>query len=91
MTPQELLDKTLVIISEHLTQLRMQATTLTKDGAKGYTDGNSQVVDRYAKILLAMNKTTSTEDALDGLSDEELQALLNESETNVPDSTGETD
>lgn len=91
MSPQELLDKTLTLMGNHLEQIRIQATHITKDGAKGLTGSDATVIEKYAKILLAMQKTpTDADSEFDNLSDEELQAKLNGSDTDVPDTDSET-
>lgn len=89
--PQDLLDRVISLMDKHLQQINIIATTLTKDGAKGFTTYDSQVIERYTKLLLAMTKNSDSDvDDLDSKSDEELEALLNERQNNVSDPTSET-
>lgn len=90
MSPQELIDKAVDLMSSHLDQIKRDATYLTKDGAKGFTSADAAVIERYTKLLLAMTKKTEGEDDLSALSDSELEAILNERQDNVPDTISET-
>ena len=75
MNPTELMDKVLAIMNSHLDQIRIQATHMTKDGARGFSDSNAGVVDKYAKILLAMSKQAPEDlDETDRMSDDEMIA-----------------
>lgn len=68
---QGIIDKALVLMDQHLTQLRIHSTTMTKDGdTKGLTAYDSQVIERYTKLALAMTKNAPKDDQ----SDEELLA-----------------
>ena len=94
MNPQDLIDKALVLMNQHLEQLRIHSTFMTKDGPKGLTTYDSQVIERYTKLMLAMTKQTGPEsDENEHLTDAELLAkagltpeeTLDESETSEPE------
>lgn len=87
--PITLIDKAVNLIDLHLEQIRIQATLLTKEGPKGFSTYDSQVIERYTKLLLAMTKKTE-EDDLSDKTDEELEAILNERQDNVSDPTSTT-
>lgn len=74
MSPQELIDKAVVLMDQHLSQIKRDATYITKDGAKGLTPTDAAVIERYTKLLLAMTKATNdTPDDTDSMSDAELE------------------
>lgn len=86
----ELLDRAVLLIDQHLLQLRIDSTTPTKDGSlKGLTQYDSQVIERYTKLLLAMTKKDTAPNEFDNLTDEELEAQLN-GITNEQDLSAET-
>jgi hypothetical protein len=88
--PQTILDKALGLMDAHLFQIKVQATAMTKDGAKGFTATDAAVIERYAKLALAMTKSENEDTDLEGLTDEELLAKLNESNPDVQDTASET-
>lgn len=82
MTPSELLTKTLLIMQRHIYQVEADAMKLTKEGTtRGFSATDSQVLERYAKVLLTMTKTTQDpSDDIDSMSDEELLRELEEND-----------
>lgn len=77
--PTSLIDKAVALIGQHLEQLKIDSNAPTKDGSlKGLTQYDSQVIERYTKLLIALNKKgDSSSNEFEGLSDEELEAKLN--------------
>lgn len=86
---QTLLDKALVLMNQHLDQIKRDSTYITKDGAKGLTPTDAAVIERYTKLALAMNKT-SEDDDMSGLTDAELEDIVKGTQDNVSDSDSET-
>ena len=81
MTNEELLDKITKVMTQHVLQIDAQACEVTKEGKmKGFTTYDSQVLERYAKVLITLTKKTTTpdEDEFDKMSDEDLLALARE-------------
>lgn len=85
MTNEELLDKITKVMTQHVLQIDAQACEVTKEGKmKGFNQHDSQILERYAKVLITLTKKTDAdEDELDGLSDEELLAAYTETKDNV--------
>lgn len=89
--PQAMLDKALRLIDQHLTQIRTDSTTINDKGtSRGLSGADSQVIERYSKILITLTKKTNSDEDLDGLSDEALAAVMN-GQDNVPDALGDTE
>ncbi len=87
-TPKDLLDKTLQIMQRHIYQVEAEAMQITKDGKmRGFSASDSQILERYAKVLQTMIKTPTSEktDELDNLSDEELLRELEEEDNDSPE------
>lgn len=88
--PNELLDLAVSLMQKHLNQINTTATYITKDGAKGFTTYDSQVIERYTKLLLAMTKQSGAEDdSMAELSDDELLEIINERQEHVQTSSSE--
>ena len=78
MTNEELLERITQVMTRHVLQIDAQACDVTKEGKmKGFTAQDSQVLERYAKVLITVTKKTeqTPEDEFDNLSDAELLAL----------------
>lgn len=73
---EDLLTRVLSTIDKHLRQIDESAVKVDKDGlVKGYTGTDAGVIERYAKLLITMNKKDGDgQDEFDGMSDEELEA-----------------
>jgi len=91
MDKEQLIEQVLVLVGQHLTQLRIDSTTPNDKGvSKGLTATDSQTIERYGKLLLAMTKGSDIEDnKLAGLSDEELHNIIN-GEQDVQNETSES-
>jgi hypothetical protein len=72
--PQSILDKVMVLMDQHLDQIKFQSTILTKDGLKGLSPTDAAVVERYAKVLLTVTKQAGSDpDETSTLTDAELE------------------
>ncbi len=72
--PQSILDKAMVLMDQHLDQIRIVSTYSDKGSAKGLAPTDAAVIERYAKILLVMTKQAGLEpDDTNKLTDAELQ------------------
>lgn len=67
--PKTLLDRALVLIDKHLTQIASSSSPLGS--------GDAGTIERYAKLLITMTKSSDGGDEFDKLTDEELEALAN--------------
>ncbi len=75
--PKALLDRALVLIDKHLTQIAANKAPLGS--------GDAGTIERYAKLLITMTKSSDGGDKFDKLTDAELEALANGDDDNVGD------
>lgn len=87
MNNDDRLDKILRLMTSHVFQLEVDSTKTDKEGqVRGYTPADSQVLERYAKILLAIAKKPGDSDPTDDMTDEQLEDILKGTD-NVDDTT----
>lgn len=95
MTPEQLLERIQGVMTRHVLQIDSDACSVTKEGKmKGFTTYDSQVLERYAKILITLTKKSeSPDDEFAGLTDdqlqEELDKLQSQKDTHNADETSE--
>lgn len=76
--PVDMLNKALVLIDQHLTQIRIDSTTINDKGtSKGLSQYDSQVIERYSKLLITLTKKTDPDADLLEASEAELEAIAN--------------
>lgn len=91
MNPQAMLDKALKLIDQHLTQLRLETTLTDEKGkTKLLSSYDSQVIERYSKLLITLTKKTDPDADLDGATEAELEAIAN-GQDNASDEMGESE
>lgn len=91
MTPEQLLERIQGVMTQHVLQIESNAHSINEKGKMaGYADKDSQVIERYAKILITLTKKSGTDDdEFANKSDEELRQILNGESDNVDDETSE--
>ncbi len=67
--PKELLDRVLGLMDRHLTQISSSPAPLGS--------GDAGTIERYAKLLITLTKSSDGGDAFDNLTDEQLEAMAN--------------
>jgi len=73
MTSEQLLERIQGVMTSHVLQIENRAVSVDERGKMaGYSTYDSQVLERYAKILITMTKKSVDSDDLDGLTDEQL-------------------
>lgn len=76
--PQDLLERALKLIDAHLLQIGNALVTADEKGRyASLSASDSQVIERYSKLLITLTKKSDPDADLEGATEAELEAIAN--------------